>query len=122
MALPDITAVQADIEKLNALWATANQQYEARKASLSAKVDSYIAAHASAADAHSAEIAAANKLKATLVPAVAAVETGASELEQFMLTKPWYAKLAGAVQRNWRWIVYGGALAGIGYVILHVHK
>lgn len=118
----DIAAVQADIQKLNALWTTAQSQYEARKTALAAQVDSYVAAHQSAADQHTLEIKAATALKATLVPAVAAVETGASELEQFMLTMPWYKRLVAFFQRNWRWVVYGLGLIGIVYVIFHVHK
>jgi hypothetical protein len=118
----DITTVQSDIQKLNTLWTTAQSQYEARKAALAAQVDSYVAAHQTAADQHTAEIKAATALKATLVPVVAAVETGATDLESFMLTMPWYQRLVAFFQRNWRWIVYGLGLIAIGYVIYHVHK
>jgi phospholipase/lecithinase/hemolysin len=118
----DITTVQADIQKLNTLWTTAQSQYEARKAALAAQVDSYVAAHQSAADQHTLEIKAATALKATLVPAVAAIETGAADLESFMLTMPWYKRLVAFFQRNWRWVVYGVGLIGIVYVFVHVHK
>lgn len=118
----DITSVQADIQKLNMLWTTAQSQYEARKAALAAQVDSYVAAHQSAADQHTAEIKAATALKATLVPAVAGIETAGSELNSFLLTMPWYQRLVAFFQRNWRWVVYGLGLIGIGYVFLHVHK
>lgn len=120
--LIDITTVQADIQNLNALWTTAQQQYETRKAALAAKVDSYVAAHQGAANQHSVEIAAAQALKATLVPAVAAVETGGADLEQFMLTMPWYQRLVAFFQRNWRWVVYGIALVGVIYISVHLHK
>jgi hypothetical protein len=117
-----ITDVQADIGKLQSLWATAQTQYEARKASLSTEIDNYVAAHQSAADSHTAEIKAATVLKATLVPATAAVETAASDINTFLLTMPWYQRLVAFFQRNWRWVVYGVGLIGIGYVIYHVHK
>jgi hypothetical protein len=118
----DISTVEADAVKLNKLWQTAQQQYEARRAALAAQLDSYVDAHQSAADNHTAEIDAANKLKATLVPAVASVETAASELNSFLLTTPWYKKLVAFCQRNWRWVAYGGGLAFIVYVGVHLHK
>lgn len=121
-ALPDISTVQADIQKLNALWATAQAQYNARKAALAAQVDSYVATHQGAADQHGAEIRAAIALKATLVPAVAAVEVGATDVEQFMLTMPWYQRLVAFFQRNWRWVVYGIALVGVIYISVHLDK
>lgn len=118
----DITAVQSDIQKLNTLWSTAQTQYEARKAALGAQVDSYIAAHTTAANAHTAEIKAATALKATLVPVVAAVETGATDLESFMLTMPWYQRLVAFFQRNWRWVLYGAGVIGMVYIAVHLHK
>lgn len=117
-----ITDVQADIDKLQGVWSAASQQYVARRAALAAEVDSYVAAHQSAADSHTAEIKAALALKNTLVPVAAAAETAGSELNSFLLTTPWYKRLVGFFQRNWRWVVYGVGVAGIGYVILHVHK
>lgn len=118
----DITAVQSDIQKLNTLWATAQTQYAARKAALAAQVDTYIAAHTTAANAHSAEIVAANALKATLVPVVAAVETAGSDAETFLLTMPWYQRLVAFFQRNWRWVLYGSGLIGLIYLAVHLHK
>lgn len=114
----DITTAEADWAKLQTLWATANKQYEARKASIVATVDTYVATHQVAASAHNAEIAAANLIKAKIVPVVAATETAASELDQFLLTKPWYVKLRAWAQKNHRllmWLLGVSALGGIYY-------
>lgn len=122
MTTRSIAAVQADIAQLQRVWSTATQQYEARKAVLAAEVDSYVAQHQTQSDQHTAEVKAALTLKATLVPAAAAVETAASDLNNFLLTEPWYQRLVKNLGRNWRWYVYGVGLLGIAYVILHVHK
>lgn len=113
-----ITDVLADIDKLNGLWGTATQQYNARKTALAAEVDGYIATHQSAADSHAAEIKAANEVKSKLVPVVAGAET----LSSFLLTEPWYQRLVAFFKRNWRWVVYGGGLAFIVWVAVHLHK
>lgn len=118
----DIAAVKAEAANLAALWATANTQYEARKAALVTKIDSYVAAHQGAANSHTAEIAAATALKATIVPVVAAVETAGADIESFVLTQPWYQRLVAFFKRNWRWLAYGGGLIAIGYIAVHVHK
>lgn len=118
----DIAAVKAEAANLTALWATATTQYEARKASIAAKIDSYVAAHQGAADNHNAEIVAATALKATLVPVVAAAETVGADIESFVLTQPWYQRLVAFFKRNWRWLAYGGGLSLIGYIAVHVHK
>lgn len=122
MAIPDITAVEADIKNLQALWATAETQYAARKAALAAQVDTYVAAHQGAANSHTAEVAAATALKATIVPVVAAAETAGSDIESFLLTQPWYARLANFFKKNWRWVVYGVGLLGLVYLAVHIHK
>lgn len=113
-----IADVQADITKLQGLWSTAQTQYEARRAALSAEVDQYVAQHQSAADDHAAEIKAANELKSKLVPIVAGAET----LESFMLTMPWYRRLLAFFGRNWRWFVYGSGLTLLVWVGAHLHK
>lgn len=119
----DINAVQAEIAKLEGLWSTATQQYAARKAALAAQVDEYIAGHQTQATAHSAEIQAAQLIKAKLVPAAAAAEVAASDLNQFLLTtQPWYQRLVANIHRNGRWYLYGAVLLGLGYVIVHLHK
>lgn len=122
MTARTITDVQADITRLQTLWSTAETQYAARKATLGAEIDSYVASHQSAADSHTAEIAAATALKATIVPVVAGVETAASDINTFLLTMPWYQRLVKFFQKNWRWVVYGLGVIGIGYVIFHLHK
>lgn len=113
-----ITDVLADIDKLNGLWGTATQQYNARKTSLAAEVDGYIAAHQGAADNHAAEIKAANAVKAKLVPVVAGAET----INSFLLTEPWYQRLVAFFKRNWRWVVYGSGFIGLCLVAVHLHK
>lgn len=118
----DITTVETDIKNLVALKATWDSQYAARKAALAAQVDAYVAAHQSAADNHTAEITAANALKATIVPVVAAAETAGADIESFLLTQPWYQRLVKFFQKNWRWVVYGVGLIGIVYLAVHIHK
>ena len=117
-----IEDVRSDIGKLQTLWNTATQQYEARKASLAAEIDDYVAHHQSIIGNHAVEIDAANKLKASLVPAVAEAEVAALEIKTFLLTKPWYRRLVANVSCNWRWYVYGVGLVGLGYAALHIHK
>lgn len=116
----DIKQVLADANKLEALWATATAQYEARKTALAKQVDDYTAAHQGALDNHAAEIAAANAIKAKLVPVVAAVEVAGADLKQFVLSRPWYAKAATWVGAHARWVVYGGGLALIVAIAKHV--
>lgn len=122
MATIDIQAVQAEAAKLTALWDTAQQQYEARKAKLASQVDEYVASHQNAADSHTAEIKAAQAIKSALVPTVAGIETAGSELNQFMLTMPWYQRLVAFFKRNWRWFVYGFGLVGLVSVASHLQK
>lgn len=114
--LIDIATVEADAEKLNKLWATAQVQYQARKDALAARVDAYVAAHQTQIDAHSAEIAAAALVKNKIVPAVAGVETALADVEQFVFSSTWYTKLKAWVQKNHRplvWLVGVSALGGI---------
>jgi hypothetical protein len=120
MASVDITQVKADASKLEALWASANAQYTAEKAKLAAKVDAYVAAHQTAANQHTAEIAAATAIKATIVPVVAAADTAVSDVESFVLSQPWYQKASAWVKAHWRWVAYGGGLVLIVLIAKHV--
>lgn len=122
MAIRLITDVQADITDLQALWTTASAQYAARKTTLAEEVDAYVAAHQTAADKHSAEIVAAQAIKATIVPVVAAAETAGSDIESFLLTLPWYQRLVNFFKKNWRYVVYGIGLIGLVYIAIHLHK
>lgn len=108
-----ISTVKADIASLEALWSKATSQYEARKAGYAKVIDDYVAQHQTAADAHTAEIDAANVIKAALVPAAAAVVTAGSDIEQFVLTTSWGKKVAAFVTKNKRWFLYGGCLIGM---------
>lgn len=112
----DISTIKTDAEKLAALWATANTQYEARKAALAARVDAYVAAHQAQADLHTAEIMAASAVKATIVPVVAAAETGLSDVEQFVFTSTWFTKVKTWVAANKRPLLYGAGVSVLGLV------
>lgn len=113
-----IATVESDIVALEALWNKAEAQYAARKASYAKVIDDYVATHQLAADAHTAEIAAATVIKAKLVPVVAAVATGAVDIEQFVLTSGWFTRVKAFFVRNKRWVLYGGCLiAMIGIYI-----
>lgn len=112
-ATSTIATVKNDIAKLETLWSTATSQYEARKAQYAKVIDDYVAQHATAAASHTAEIDAANVIKAALVPMAAAVATGATDIEQFVLTTGWGSKLGAFVTKNKRWFLYGGCLAGM---------
>lgn len=116
----DIKQVMADAQALETLWSTATAQYAERKAKLAKQVDDYTAAHQGALDSHAAEIAAANMIKAKLVPAVAVAEVAAEELTTFVLSRPWYKKAATWVKAHSRWVVYGGGLALIAAIATHV--
>lgn len=116
----DIKQVLADANKLEAIWATANTQYEARKAALAKQVDDYVASHQGALDSHAAEIAAAAAIKAKLVPVVAAAEVAGEEIKTFVLSTPWYSKAATWVKAHARWVVYGGGIAAIIEIARHV--
>lgn len=121
-ATTDIAAVKAAAANLEALWATATTQYNARKVALAAQIDTYVAAHQGAADAHTAEVVAATALKATLVPVVAAAETVGGDIESFVLSQPWYQKASTWVKAHWRWLAYGGGVIALGELALHIHK
>lgn len=111
----DISTIEADITKLQSLWSAATKQYETQKAALAARIDTYVAAHQSAADAHSAEVTAANVVKATIVPVVAAAETGLQDVEQFVFSQPWYSKVVAWVTKQKRWLLWGlGVIALYG--------
>lgn len=105
-----IATVQTDIADLEALWTKATAQYEARKASYAKVIDDYVATHQVAAAAHTAEIAAANVIKAKLVPVAAAVATAESDIQQFVLTSGWFTRVKAFFVRNKRWVLYGGCL------------
>lgn len=113
-----IGTVEKDIADLEALWNKAEAQYAARKAQYAKVIDDYVATHQLAADAHTAEIAAANVIKAKVVPVVAAVATGAADIEQFVLTSGWFSRVKAFFVRNKRWVLYGGCL--IGMVLIYV--
>lgn len=117
-----IADVKADITAVTKAWDTVSAQYDAKKKALAAEVDAYIAAHQQAGAAHTAEIAAANAVKATIVPVTAAVESMASDANQFLLTQPWYQRLVAFFGRNWRWVAYASGLAFMLWVIAHLHK
>lgn len=111
-----IATAAADWAALQALWATAQTQYKARVDAIVTTVDNYVATHQVAASAHNAEIAAANLIKAKIVPVVAATETAASELDQFLLTKPWYVKLRAWAQKNHRPLMWALGVAALGAI------
>lgn len=102
-AVEDITTVAADIKTLQTQWAAAEAEYAARKAALAATVDSYVATHQTAVVSHQAEIDAANAIKATIVPVVAAAE---SAIDQFVLTTPWYKKCVVWVEKQKRYLLW----------------
>lgn len=99
----DITAVAADIQSLQTRWTAAQAEYETQKTALAAQVDAYVAVHQTAAAGHTAEIAAATAIKATIVPVVAAAE---SAIDQFVLTTPWYKKAAAWVEKQKRYLLW----------------
>lgn len=102
----DISTVAAEVTKLQALWSAAEKQYEAKKAALAGQIDTYVAAHQSAADQHTTEIKVATALKATIVPVVAAAETATSDIESFVLSQPWYTKAAAWVEKQKRYLLW----------------
>jgi hypothetical protein len=101
-----ISTVQADIAKLQALWAAASAQYEAKKAELAKTIDDYVATHATAAAAHTAEIAAATALKATIVPTVSGADAAVTTLEDFVLSTSWGKKAAAWVVKQQRYLFW----------------
>lgn len=84
-------------------WTAAQAEYEARKIVLAAKVDAYVATHQTAVVSHQNEIDAANAIKASIVPVVAAAE---SAIDQFILTTPWYKKCVVWVEKQKRYLLW----------------
>lgn len=99
----DIVTVAANIKDLQTRWTAAQAEYESQKTALAAKVDAYVATHQTAVVSHQTEINAANAIKATIVPVVAAAE---SAIDQFVLTTPWYKKAAAWVEKQKRYLLW----------------
>lgn len=114
-----IATVEARITAAKKALSDATSAYSASRAAILADLTAHAGLHQTAADAHTAEVKAANDLAGTIGEVAAVIDTS----PQIVLTAVtgWYAKAKAWLSANWHWLVAVPGGIGATYLIAARH-